>query len=250
MSADPNRYKLTAAKELMQSDQYDAARAVLETIPFDQTAQQWLRWMDDNQPKGKRKSKSQGKGLSWGRVIPFVFACSLCSFIAGFGAARNPSSTPVQVTQTRVAAASTVNATASPLPPTDEPTVRPTDAPTSTLTDEEWVEFGFATSEARGLPLRAIFEELDGVTNVETVYVTFWSSDHVTVESRLDAPQSIVDQLLSEAQSFVPDMTEILLTVTSPDERTIYYVWETVNPFWRPLDMSNGELLATRAPTP
>src|SRR5690349_12007623 len=125
MSADPNRYKLTAAKELMQADQYDAARGVLETIPNDPTARQWLTWMDQNVPQ--RKAKPRG---GWGlmRVIPLVFACSCFSFVAGFGASRAPTTAGVlSPTHTVVAAAPTTNATVTALtvivtsPPTDEP---------------------------------------------------------------------------------------------------------------------------------
>lgn len=121
--------------------------------------------------------------------------------------------------------------------------------PTSTLTDLEAVEIGIATAEAVGLPLKVIFERFDGVTGVEVVYITFWDSDTVSVEARLMAPQSIVDQLLTASMEYVPEMTELHLTVTSPDGISVDYTWETVNPYWRPLSM-NGELLPTRAAQP
>ena len=161
-------------------------------------------------------------------------------------AARNLPTRIAAANATRYVELTAIANTTPSLEASPQSTITP--AATNTLTDAEWVEFGFATSEAYGLPLRSIFESINGVTHVDRLYVTFWSADQVSVEAYLDAPQSIVNRLFVEAQAYVPEMTIMYLTITSPDEQRIYYVWELANPFWRPLDMSNGELLPTFAP--
>jgi len=156
---------------------------------------------------------------------------------------------------TRIAAANAtrhVELTASAEARVPTMTVIATDTPApgvmTTLTELEQVEAMIATAEVLGQPLRAIFEQFEGVTRVEVVYLSRWAAGNVTVEARLDAPQSIVNRLLVEAQRLVPDMTTMMVTIASPDGRRIYYTWETVNPFWRPLDQENGQLLPTFAP--
>ena len=244
MNADPNRFKLQAAKELMQADQYEAARAVLETIADHPTAQQWLMWMDKNVSQ-KRKSKSR-TGWRLSRVLVLVFSCSFFSYVMGFSLSRTPTPSGIVATVPTDTPLPVVTATVT---PSELTATAPAPEPTNTLTDLEAVEVGIATAEAAGLPLKVIFERLDGVTDVEVVYITFWDSDTVSVEARLNAPQSIVDQLLTASMEYVPEMTVLYLTVTSPDGIRVDYTWETVNPYWRPLSM-NGELLPTRAAQP
>jgi hypothetical protein len=47
--------KLQAAKELLQEKNYTAARAILETLPGDPTAQRWLAKLNDIAPQQHRQ---------------------------------------------------------------------------------------------------------------------------------------------------------------------------------------------------
>ena len=50
--------KLQAARELIQEREFGAARAVLETMPYDETAQEWLSKLDKVAPR-----------TTWARVL-------------------------------------------------------------------------------------------------------------------------------------------------------------------------------------
>ncbi|MBI5931104.1 MAG: tetratricopeptide repeat protein [Chloroflexi bacterium] len=48
--------QLAEARELIKNKQYDAARALLEALPFDETAQKWLAKLDEIAPRPKNNN--------------------------------------------------------------------------------------------------------------------------------------------------------------------------------------------------
>lgn len=101
-----------------------------------------------------------------------------------------------------------------------------------------------ATAEAAGQPLRRAFEQLDGVTSVESANVLVIDEDRVSVDAELEAPQSIVDELLQVTQELVPGVSQFRVNING-DEQRISYLWEDGNNYWRPLDLTKGELQPT-----
>lgn len=232
MSADPNRYKLTAAKELMQSDQYDAARAVLETIPFDPTARQWLTWMDENVPS-KRKAKPRGGWGLW-RVIAFVLVCSFCSFIGGFGAAMTPTARSAQATT--VGGNSTTIPTWTPVPRTDAPrsTDEPTDEPTNTIAptvESTTAPLEPITFDSSTEGLQAVIGPVDIPSGVYKVTATTAGFIAVTVEtvSGTCSTNDLGDSLFNLVGGGATDGAETLFG--SDDCRVLLQVSNTTEPW-------------------
>ncbi len=113
-----SKARLAAAKELIQEKEYAAARAVLETISWDETAEKWLERLPPAEVQKPAASTSRRRWL-WPLVM-FIVGLVL-GVIAG-GDNR----------QTQVAAVPTLTETSGPSP---TPSLTETAQPTATITD-------------------------------------------------------------------------------------------------------------------
>lgn len=120
-----SRAKLAAAKELIEAGQHDAARAVLKTMPGDETAKAWLKKL----PRKRR---------GWWKVVAVAFV-----FFAGVGIGSSGTRSMLQGERARQQGAdavqtqvvSRIDATSTPLPAeTRRPAVTPITNPTATET--------------------------------------------------------------------------------------------------------------------
>lgn len=69
-----SKEKLAEARTLIQRKQYDAARAILEAMPNDPTAQQWLTKLDEIAPRRTPVPPKTAKQPSGGGIINLLIA--------------------------------------------------------------------------------------------------------------------------------------------------------------------------------
>lgn len=80
-----SKEKLTEARTLIQQKRYDAARAILESMPNDPTAQQWLVKLDEIAPRkvaAKSKESSSGGAIN---ILIAVVAVIILLVLVGAG---------------------------------------------------------------------------------------------------------------------------------------------------------------------
>ncbi|MBZ0317324.1 MAG: hypothetical protein K8L91_12950 [Anaerolineae bacterium] len=84
-----SKEKLAEARTLIQRKQYDAARAILEAIPNDPTAQQWLTKLDEIAPRKvsppTEKPKTQASGSGVVNILIAAVAVIILLVMAGAG---------------------------------------------------------------------------------------------------------------------------------------------------------------------
>lgn len=86
-----SKVKLAAARELIEEKQTAAARAVLEAMPDDETAQKWLKRL----PAGQ---KVQSRGKWW--VLPAIAFVAFIFGVAIGGTGRKPAEVAALPTST------------------------------------------------------------------------------------------------------------------------------------------------------
>lgn len=69
-----SRAKFEAARELIQQRNYDAARAILETMPGEPRAIEWLAKLDRIGPAAKNVVLARPRGMSVGQFVAVTFA--------------------------------------------------------------------------------------------------------------------------------------------------------------------------------
>lgn len=121
-----SKNKLQTARELIQEKEFSAARAVLETIAYDETAENWLQRLppEEKKPQGRR----------WLPIATLAVGMA-CGLITGLGIGastpRQPSTAPLAAVATTAAVTNTAGPT-----PTITETTPPSATPEPSVTPE------------------------------------------------------------------------------------------------------------------
>ena len=121
-----SKAKLAAARELIEDQDYDAARAVLETMPTDDRAQRWLEKL----PKGKRKRRFSLSGC----LVVILLGVVIFALIVQINQTRDVLSDAALAANADLRAAGVIGGADVTDTPGPSPTITETSTPTLTLT--------------------------------------------------------------------------------------------------------------------